>query len=252
MKQIDLHIHTTASDGSFSSKEVVDKALKRGVEIIAITDHNSISGISKAVEYARGKDIKVIPGIEINCQDSEFELKNVHILGLFINYHDKELLRIVRREKKNILVRILRRVIHFFKINKIKPLGFFRKRIPIETKISVKEAIKAIDRSGGISIIAHPGLYGEKMMKIIEKFIKLGGDGIEIDYLYDKIYFLDNDTKKKLKDKLTKLAREKNLVISGGSDFHGGNRNIFIGDAGIDKKEFLLMKKKLEFKRNNK
>ena len=63
----DLHVHTNQSDGSFSSKEVVDLAISRGVNILAITDHDTVSGIQSALNSSYNKNIKVIPGIEISA-----------------------------------------------------------------------------------------------------------------------------------------------------------------------------------------
>lgn len=92
-KMIDLHIHTTASDGSFSPWEIMDKAEKLGLKAIAITDHESVDGIPEAMKAAEGKNIKVIPGVEIEAfVDIEGENTNtvIHILGYNVNWKNPE------------------------------------------------------------------------------------------------------------------------------------------------------------------
>ena len=66
---IDLHSHTNASDGEQPPEELIDAALKKGIAVLAITDHDSVSSLSPAAAYAAGKDIEIIPGIEISCDD---------------------------------------------------------------------------------------------------------------------------------------------------------------------------------------
>ncbi|MDZ7543184.1 PHP domain-containing protein, partial [Clostridium perfringens] len=67
MSRIDLHMHTCFSDGEFIPEEVIDRAIRNNVEIISISDHNSVKAIERALNYSKGKNIKVIPGIEIDC-----------------------------------------------------------------------------------------------------------------------------------------------------------------------------------------
>ena len=145
MKKIDLHVHTNFSfDADFSPEKIIDLALKKGLKVIAITDHNSLQGIEKALEYAKSKKIRVIPGIEISCTESS-SLKEIHILGLFIDYKNESLKKFLTNQQK-----------------------------------SMKEIIKEIQRSGGIPILAHPGLYLKEMERIIKYFIDCGGKGLEI------------------------------------------------------------------------
>ena len=87
---IDLHIHTNVSDGEFSPEEVVDIAVKKGLKAIAITDHDTTMGIPAAIEYAKGKGIEIVPGIEINCYEEDLGFDEVHILGLFIEHKNKD------------------------------------------------------------------------------------------------------------------------------------------------------------------
>jgi len=88
ISRVDLHLHSTASDGRFSPSELVAMALERGLVAIAITDHDTTAGIDEALEAARGTELEVIPGVEISCDVPHQE---VHILGYYIDHHDPTL-----------------------------------------------------------------------------------------------------------------------------------------------------------------
>ncbi|WP_411170631.1 PHP domain-containing protein [Clostridium sp. MB05] len=87
MSRIDLHMHTCFSDGEFIPEEVIDRAIRNNVEIISISDHNSVKAIERALNYSKGKNIKVIPGIEIDCTFNNIDL---HLLGYNIDYKEKD------------------------------------------------------------------------------------------------------------------------------------------------------------------
>ena len=105
----DLHTHTNYSDGLFSPKEVVDLAIKKGLDGIAITDHDTIDGIEPAIEYNNNlvNKIKIIPGIEFGCvyQDEE-----VHILGYFIDYESSKIINLSKELKENRINRSLKMI----------------------------------------------------------------------------------------------------------------------------------------------
>ena len=92
MKYIDLHVHTNASDGTCTPSEVVEKALQIGLSAIAITDHDTVSGIKEAKQYLKSinkeSDLTIIPGVEISA---DYHGRDIHILGLYINESDKGL-----------------------------------------------------------------------------------------------------------------------------------------------------------------
>ena len=83
MKLIDLHVHSTASDGSLTPTEVVNRAAGLGLTAMALTDHDTVSGIDEALKAAKDLDMEVIPGIEVSCIYKE---KEIHILGLYIPF----------------------------------------------------------------------------------------------------------------------------------------------------------------------
>lgn len=87
MSKIDLHMHSCFSDdGEFTPEEIIDRAIKNNVEIISISDHNSVRAVDRALSYSKNKNIKVIPGIEIDCT---FNKRNLHLLGYNIDYKSK-------------------------------------------------------------------------------------------------------------------------------------------------------------------
>ena len=90
---IDLHIHTTASDGEFSPTEIVNKAIDMGLTHIAITDHDTVNGLDEAISYGKDKNITIIPGVELNAKVG---LGQMHILGYYIDYTNKEFLDMMK------------------------------------------------------------------------------------------------------------------------------------------------------------
>lgn len=218
MKNIDLHIHTKFSDGDLTPAEIAEMAIKKGLKTIAITDHDTVSGCENYLIHKR-KKIRVISGVEISCESYELGIKNIHIIGLFINPENNEL-------KK------------FLEVSRASP-----------NKPPIHEAIKSIKNSGGISVLAHPGIYGLEFSKsVLKEFINNGGEGIEVDYPYDLICNLSKETSTKLNNLFLNLAKQYNLLFSGGSDFHGKIRPSEIGSHGISKEQFEKLEKAKKFK----
>lgn len=245
--KIDLHTHTTYSDGAYSPRELIDKARECGLRIISITDHDSINGIKEATEYAKQFGIEVIPGLEIS---TDVDDKEVHLLAYFIDIENAELqkyLSFFRDERVHRATRIIDKLRKFgfnFTINDVierannsaigRPhiaytmvdLGFiknyyeaFEKYIgdygpAFERKIhvSVQSALKLIDDAGGLSFIAHPGFMKESLLM---NLIKAGVDGIEC------IHPSHNEGQVKF---YQGIVNEYYLLESGGSDFHGGKK----------------------------
>lgn len=189
----DLHTHTTASDGKLTSKELVDYAILKKLSGIAITDHDTVDGVFEAIEYAKDKDIEVIPGIEISC-DCESKVKEVHIVGLFIDYENHKVREVKEINKKNCILTakeillklktlgynislsdleaqggygknriayaLLKRYSNDFEDRKDvfnKLLGWGQPAMVYGKGLLISEAINIIHDSGGIAILAHPG-----------------------------------------------------------------------------------------------
>ena len=280
-KKIDLHLHTTASDGELSPEGLVGYALKNDMKAIAITDHDTVSGIERAIEYAKEKGIEIVPGIEISTDDFEKEFYDVHVLGLFIDYKNKELNELTEwlmgariRQKKEIIKKLnelgyeisfeeLEREVgeiygrpHIAKILMKKYpsefpdmrsvfdelLGTNKKAYVLQEKPSLKRAMEIIRDAGGVAILAHPGVFIDDFEKVIERFVELGGQGLEVYYPYSDVCSQDKEVEEKLVKKIEEIALKNNLLITGGSDYHGKNRPVNIGDGGIEVEDFERLK----------
>jgi len=100
-KLIDLHVHTTASDGDYSPEEIVKMAKDSGLSAIAISDHDSVSGIEKAIKSGKENQIEIVPAVELTTYWSEKNRKEFHILGYYFDYKNEELLSILNKCQKN-------------------------------------------------------------------------------------------------------------------------------------------------------
>jgi predicted metal-dependent phosphoesterase TrpH len=191
MKTIDLHIHTTSSDGTFTPTELVDYAVKKKLSAIAITDHDTMDGIQQAADYIRDNKLplELIPGMEVSTSSS-YSYFGLHILAYFIDKNEDEMATILTS-------------VH----NKIEG-----------NSIRTEEAIALITKLGGIPVLAHPQEYClsiEELDKLIGELASYGLKGIEC------IYPTHSD---KYIEQLKKIASHHNLQITGGTDFHGARK----------------------------
>lgn len=270
MKQIDLHVHSNASDGTYTPRELVLYAEEKGLAAFALTDHDTVKGVFEAVEAAKGRELEVIPGIEIS---SEYKGGDIHILGLYIDYRRSEFSAALQkfvdaRERRNLEMAeklsehgflvtmeemltaypgaVITRA-HFAKYMKAK--GYvssyeeaFRKYIGKScpcyvprTVIQPKDAIGLIREAGGVAVLAHPLLYHltvEELAHMIKYLKELGLQGIEV------FYSMNQEGDENL---VASLAREMGLLMTGGSDFHGttkphidlgnGRGNLYVPDS---------------------
>jgi predicted metal-dependent phosphoesterase TrpH len=251
MNYIDLHVHSSASDGSLTPEEVVSLARKAGLRCFALTDHDTVDGVEPALQYAgKFENIDVIPGIELSCY---YKNREIHIVGLFVNHRDKAFLEELQklkqaREDRNekmvqnfvdagipITIEELKHgnpnsVItraHFARVlvekgvcrNKTeafdKYLGIGCPFYLPKPKVTPEHVLNLIKQAGGTAILAHP--YSYKFSKsevetLLDTLIPLGLSGLECYYsTYD-----DGQIQE-----LRSIALAKNLLVSGGSDFHG-------------------------------
>ena len=249
----DLHIHTNESDGVLSPIEVVAKAAEVNLRTIAITDHDSVNGITAAKIAAMQYDIDVISGIEFSCLD---ENREVHMLGYYIDISNRNLreeanyIAIARRERAEKIVRKLNKLGVHISYKQVQEIagggvigrphiakamiqeGYISKiqeaftpqyidrggRAYVERyKLSVENAIQLIHNAGGVAVIAHPGLCNnasglEEVQ--LEEYIQHGLDGIEV------FHSAHSGTAKK---QYLQWADQHRLLVTGGSDYHGGN-----------------------------
>lgn len=252
---IDLHVHTTASDGSLTPEEVVRMAANLHLKAIAITDHDTVSGVEAALKESGKFELKVIPGVEFSTfyQKADLSEIEIHVLGYNINYNDPYLLSRLNeltevrysRNKKicDTLTELgfpvtMEMLKERFKDSVLTRANFatymtekgftkdkseaFDKYLSIgrpcyipKFLISMEEAVKLTKDSGGIPIIAHPTLY------------KFNDDELSRFFTYGKeigirgIEAMYSKNKEGETEKFTALAEENGLFITGGSDFHG-------------------------------
>jgi Cof subfamily protein (haloacid dehalogenase superfamily) len=250
---VDLHVHSNRSDGTYSPSELVDYAIEKGLSAIALTDHDTVDGIEEILEYSKDKNIEVIPGIEYSTEYCE---RDVHIVGLFIDYKAPAFLEYLKRfkqsrtERNHKLCNNLRNAgidISYEALTSAFPdcvitrahyaaylldkgyvksrseafdryLGDYTPYFVHREKVTPKEVIEVTLKSGGIPILAHPTLYklGSEQLDILVKRLK-GAGLMGIETKYAT--YTSNDERR-----IKELADKYNLLQSGGSDFHGNNK----------------------------
>lgn len=266
---IDLHSHSTCSDGSFAPARLIAEAATRGVNTLALTDHDTTAGLDEAEAAAREHGIDFVPGVEITCEVAGTE---VHLLGLGIDRSNPQLLEVCAD------VQMRRRKRFFQMIEKLRAHGvplstegveegvslarpylarmlvqqgkvdsyqeafsrYLKKGCPgfVEhSRIPIKRAIDAIQAAGGVAVLAHPGLY-RKGDECVFEAARQGLDGIEC-YHSDH----NHDTA----GHYVSIARKLDLLVSGGADFHGPDhaRSKFFGQRGCPPAEFDRMQNAL-------
>lgn len=225
---IDLHTHSTASDGFYSPSDLISTAVGKGLKYIALTDHNTVRGLKEAYIAAKQYDIHLINGIELSCEH------NTHIIGLFLKRLDeinsKDIIRNKYMEQslngygytkeeygtlRGARDAFVKMIVEKGKApDKTHAIEHF-----IQPPFGYGEAIDLIHRSGGLAILAHPnriiGIDKNTLPEFVKELKSYDIDGIEV---YQSTQ-TDDYT-----DFVMKLAIENNLLISGGSDYHSPTR----------------------------
>jgi predicted metal-dependent phosphoesterase TrpH len=254
--QVDLHLHTTASDGTWTAKQLVDAALRKRIGMMAVTDHETTDNVLEAEYYAKKASIKFIRGAEISSTEGT---QIYHILGYHFDLNNKRLQELLQHTKNLLEKQDEKTVIQLVKkgweidlkdyanykydrrlggwksLNYLIEKGhcknvteFFQKIFTKENQLgfpifpSIPEVIDTIHHAGGIALLAHGGsnLHGPGLLKTMAKLGKYEFDGFEC--------YHPNHTDE-VRDKLLAYCLERNLLISGGSDCHGdfvNTRNI--------------------------
>ena len=263
---IDLHMHTNASDGTDDAVTLLDNLEKAGIRTFAITDHDTFDGAEKMKVLLKEtkRDFLFFPGIEFSCVSDDGKC---HILGYCCNT-EHEAFQAAFREGRERREKKLRQRLDFLKKNNIIIPEETRSRLfampsvgkphlarllmergiansiedairvyinPCDTqtnRINAEMAIKAILASGGVPVWAHPlGGEGEKLIskdKFMRQFERLYAAGLKgLECCYSRY-------EKEERQFLTGAARERGLAISGGSDYHGKNKNIPLGMLGAE------------------
>lgn len=252
-KMVDLHVHSTESDGTFTPAELVAEAVRAGLAAFALTDHDTCAGVKEAGEAAASAGIELIHGIELS---TDYHGKEVHVVGLAVDAGNAALLQKTADFKKSRDAR-----------NALMVEALQKEGLPITTEAlykenadcvvtraniarflfehgcvkSVKEAfdrylgdhckcyvrrplppsdsaVRLIKQAGGAAVLAHPVLYGmgtDALQTLIGELKEAGLDGMEV--LYST--YTAGDT-----EQMRRIAEKNDLLLSGGSDFHGANK----------------------------
>ncbi|MCB4790987.1 MAG: PHP domain-containing protein [Elusimicrobia bacterium] len=250
LKNIDLHVHTTYSDGSFKPAEAVQYAKKMDLAAIGITDHDITDGIPEAIEEGKTQGIEIIPGVELSSGIGNNQELELHILGYFINFEDQPFQETLLNFRKARLVRaqnILKKLskegvylkesdifkdhekgsigrLHFAKVMLEqeyvkdiseafkKYLGYNKPAYVPKYRLKVEEAIKMILRVGGIPVLAHPVIGSYHVKNILKDLVNFGLKGIEVWHIKHPPV---------ITEEFTQIGNKLGLVLTGGSDCHG-------------------------------
>lgn len=253
MNFVDLHVHSNASDGTMPPSQVVASALEKGLTAIALTDHDTIDGISEAQKAAKMHPIEIIPGIELSCV---YQGEEIHILGLYVDPTDEifrkeiESLKTIREKRNHEIIRRFQNAGILITLDEVKGgnpdtvitrahfarvlyekgyvkntnqafkkfLSYTGPYCPRKEKITPEHAITILRDCKASPVLAHPCQYklGDKKTEELVSYLKdLGLHGLEVYHSSNNQYE---------SGKLKKLADKYDIFPTGGSDFHGSNK----------------------------
>jgi predicted metal-dependent phosphoesterase TrpH len=257
---VDLHIHSTASDGSLSPVEIIETAKKAGLRAIAITDHDTLEGSAEAMRHQHSSGLEILPGIEISVS---FHSGTMHMLGYMIRLDDasfRQSLKAVQGARADRNLRIVKRLqdlgidISHDEVLEVsgggqigrphiaqvlvrkgvvqtideafnKLLGKGRPTYVERYRLLPGEAIRAILRAGGVPVLAHPFTLNAKtegdLDRILADLKQAGLKGVEVYYPCHG---------PELTARYERLAHRHGLLVTGGTDFHGTAKpGVYIG-----------------------
>jgi predicted metal-dependent phosphoesterase TrpH len=242
---VDLHSHTTASDGALRPCELVRLAARQGVRVLAVTDHDSTSGLPEAIEEAARHGIEIVPGLEINCDVPGAE---IHVLGYCLDWQAEWFEAFLVEQRVERAARVHRMVARLAELG--VPLtadevfaickegspgrphvaqamvkrGYVRSvreafdrylraggpaNVP-RRRLTPVDAVRVIRRAGGLPVLAHPGLADRD--EVVPELVEAGLAGIETFYPEHSVAQVD---------RYRELCRRHALITTGGSDYHG-------------------------------
>jgi predicted metal-dependent phosphoesterase TrpH len=276
---IDLHTHTTCSDGTDRPRELVNKAIVQGLEILGITDHDTTSGWEEATESLRGS-LKLVLGAEISCLTTDGI--SVHMLGMLFDPHHKEMQEVLEETRDGRLPRMRKMIqkmqaegmdISIEDVEKAMPVGATMGRPHLADALVAKkivksrdeafidllhndsrfyvshaaptpvEAIALIRRAGGVAVIAHPFASHRGQILKPDDFADLvaaGLNGIEVDH---------RDQNPDEREMLRVIARELDLVITGSSDYHGTGKMNSLAENHTNREQWLKLEAQADARR---
>lgn len=268
MGGIDLHAHTNRSDGTFTPAEVVKLAAERGLDVVAITDHDTTDGLRAAAAAGAELGVEVVPGVEFSA---EYQGTSVHVLCYWMDPSNDELQAELRRlhderfRRGELMIEKLRALgfpISFERVHEIAGGGnIVRPHVAqamveagvVETEkeafdrfigdggpahvpkhaLDPVDAVGLIRRAGGVCVLAHPGMWGAQTSvpdDLIESMARAGMAGVEVDH---------PDHTPEQREYYRTAAGRLGLVVTGGSDCHGVRYDpVRLGSALTDPKAF--------------
>lgn len=264
MTKVDLHIHSNNSDGSDSIKALVQAILDAKIDVFALTDHDTVEGCEEMARFVPSH-IKFIPSVELTCKADSVKC---HILGYGCDYKNKILLeliekgKVLRKNKLETRINYLKEtwnivmtqeeldwlysrksVVKTHLANVIVNRGLAKNNLEAmdkylegckagDTRFTGEEAVNAILKSGGIPVWAHPlggegevHISSEEFYKKFEIMKRFGIQGLECHY---------SRYNKEEAEFLAKVAKDNGLFITGGSDYHGSNKDIPLGKLNVE------------------
>jgi len=260
MKLVDLHIHSTFSDGIYKPYEIVKIAAAADIAIIAIADHDSTGGVNEALAAAEEVGITVIPAVELSVEYENYH--DVHILGYFIDHNDQQFndkLLFFRERRETRGLKVIANINRKLQSEGKQPIdskeilalaeGSLGRphiaRILIEKGLAAtmqdafnaylqpcnvpKEyftftaAIDEIHRIGGIAVLAHPQSISRDRCEIVSVITAMAGKGLDGIEAFNSMGLEGDDSF------LAKMAESLDLIVTGGSDFHGGEEGLVMG-----------------------
>jgi hypothetical protein len=283
--QIDLHTHTTASDGTLTPTQLVQRAAQHSLTVVAITDHDTIDGLAEGLAAGERFGVEVVTGVEFSLRhEVDKQFVGLHLLGYFIDPAHPALVEVmgkvldgridqkVRQIEKlqsfgfdvpvdEVLARVrgvpgrphiaavlLERNPH--KFNSIQQI--FDEYLGVQAKahvgrsfsLTLAQATEVIKQAGGLPVFAHPGAYDADIdpVQAVRNAKAEGLEGLEVFYPYDDGRRSTIERGRWL-GRAEALARELDLLPTGGTDFHGRPQNVIeLGDMGLTEKQFVALK----------
>ena len=264
VRNVDLHMHTTVSDGTDQPEEIIGKVKNAGISLFAVTDHDDVKGCTRILEIRRPEDPAFITGVEFSCKDEEGQY---HILGYHYDPESEAIRDVVKNGHRLRMKKVTSRldflkdefgftfpqeeIDHLLSLDnpgkphignlmvkygytktKEEAIKEYINRIHFRSEyVRPEDAIRGILGAGGIPVLAHPTygsgdqlILGEEMERRVLKLIGYGLQGLEIYY---------SGFTARIRKGLFKLADQYHLYVTAGSDYHGGNKLIELGETGL-------------------
>lgn len=263
--RVDLHLHTTASDGCWSPEQLIDKVKQKGIGLFAVTDHDSLGGLAESAQRVRGTGLQFLPGVEVS---SQLRGQVYHLLGYGFDPGHPELVEFVAENNallNNTNDEIMRRLAAagwpisldeydayswdrhrggWKSLNYLLDHGVCRD-VPGYNRLlgeithpepgypSPDQVSAAVQQAGGKVILAHPGVYFHSHLdvQLLDQLVEMGIQGLEC-------YTVHHDQAST--ERFLEYCRDRNLLITGGSDCHGGLVGRSLGEPPVFVSELKL------------